>query len=70
MSYALPYYYNEAQAAEDGCSLSTVTKYGAEGVFVGLGPEDDAIPFAEGSLGHLFRDEAGHLAEDTAETGH
>jgi RHS repeat-associated protein len=71
VSYALPFYYNEAQAAENGCSLSTVVKYGAEGVVVlglgGLGPEDDAIPFAEGNLEHIFRDEAGHFAEDTAE---
>jgi RHS repeat-associated protein len=55
VSYALPSYYKEYQAAASGCSISTDLKYGLEGtgyLAIGaLGPEDDAAAAAaaEGS---------------------
>ena len=80
--YAVSGYANEAQAYENGCSLWTVAMYGAEGAgglaMTGLTAAGGAAllagnaaaegaDFAEGSLGHIFRDAPGHLAEDTPE---
>jgi hypothetical protein len=54
---ALMGYYNEAQAAENGCSFWTVAKYGAEGVFgvVGTGAiaASGAGAVADQSLGNI-----------------
>jgi RHS repeat-associated protein len=71
VSYALPYYAKEYDSYSSGCSFAESFKYGAEGAVIlglsGFDPEDDAVPFAEHNLEHIFRDSAGHFAEDTTE---
>jgi len=70
----IPYYEQEISSYENGCGYLASVTHGLEGALAGAtlfaGGEDGAdegISIAEGSADHIFRDTAGHLAEDTPE---
>jgi RHS repeat-associated protein len=70
----IPYFEEEISSYENGCGYLPSVIHGLEGTLAGAalfaGGEDGAdegIEIAEGSAGHIFRDAAGHLAEDTPE---
>jgi RHS repeat-associated protein len=70
----IPYYEKEIQSYENGCGYFASVANGLEGAAAGAalfaGGEDGAdegASIAEGTTSHIFRDAAGHLAEDTPE---
>ena len=70
----IPYYEAEVGSYENGCGYFASVAHGLEGAVAGAalftGGEDGAdegMGIAEGSVGHIFRDAEGHLAEDTPE---
>jgi RHS repeat-associated protein len=70
----IPYYEKEIESYENGCGYVSSVANGLEGAVAGAalfaGGEDGAdegASIAEGSASHIFRDEEGHLAEDTPE---
>lgn len=70
----IKYYEEEISDYEDGCGYWGSVEHGIEGAVVGTldatgldGAGEDAVRIAEGSAEHIFRDAAGHLAEDTPE---
>jgi RHS repeat-associated protein len=70
----IPYYQAEVESYESGCGYFASVTHGLEGAVAGAAlfaggadGADEGVGIAESSASHIFRDAAGHLAEDTPE---